>query len=561
MSRRIEIELTSRRDDGTWTWRAAGAKQPKGSLDGALLHEGATVGDVVRADADFTLDGIEILSVLPPKTRSGKPPAETIELLGGTFEPGVRTHLAPKRGGRDRGDRGRGRDRGGRRDRGERGRGGERGERGRGGERDERGRGGERGRGQGRERRRPPREEKPRPKKLRPGREHRKAWLSSLPEDHRIVAEQLSRGGLAAVRREIDVQNEKAKADGSPEVKASALIALAEKLLPDLRIAEWRDRADAALASVDEIDLRDLRTVVVAGVDAAKDSDAMRVLDQLRESLTRRVEQAHADWLTEISSLLGESRVVRALRVASRPPKAGSPLPPDLAQRLANAANEALTGDVTQHRLATVLDAVSRSPVRPKVVFDNVPDKPGDELLEMVRKVASSLPQVAEKFGVSPTARPKRKRKRPRSGSKIPPKPKAAPVASAEASSAAATAGTAPTPTETGDTAPDKPAETPTPTEPADTPPATENPPETNTSGETAATTETTDTAPTPTEPTDTAPAAENPPETNASGEPEAPGPVSSDEGDPGDQPPPAPTPGDSPDTDTDPTSPASDTP
>ncbi len=389
------------------------------------------------------------------------------------------------------------------------------------------------------------------------------------------MAEQLSRGGLAAVRREIDVQNEKAKADGSPEVKASALIALAEKLLPDLRIAEWRDRADAALASVDEIDLRDLRTVVVAGVDAAKDSDAMRVLDQLRESLTRRVEQAHADWLTEISSLLGESRVVRALRVASRPPKAGSPLPPDLAQRLANAANEALTGDVTQHRLATVLDAVSRSPVRPKVVFDNVPDKPGDELLEMVRKVASSLPQVAEKFGVSPTARPKRKRKRPRSGSKIPPKPKAAPVASAEASSAAATAGTAPTPTETGDTAPDKPAETPTPTEtgdtapaaesaptePAGTPPATENPLETNTSGETAATTETTDTAPTPTEPADTAPATENPPETNTSGEPEAPGPVSSDEGDPGDQPPPAPTPGDSPDTDTDPTSPASDTP
>ncbi len=67
MSRRIEVELTSSRDDGVWTWRAAGAKQPKGELDGGLLYEGATVGDVVRADADFDLDGIEILAVLPPK--------------------------------------------------------------------------------------------------------------------------------------------------------------------------------------------------------------------------------------------------------------------------------------------------------------------------------------------------------------------------------------------------------------------------------------------------------------------------------------------------------------
>ena len=30
MSRRLEIELTSTREDGTWTWRAAGAKVPKG---------------------------------------------------------------------------------------------------------------------------------------------------------------------------------------------------------------------------------------------------------------------------------------------------------------------------------------------------------------------------------------------------------------------------------------------------------------------------------------------------------------------------------------------------
>ena len=48
VARRLEIELTSDRADGKWTWRAAGAKQPKGILDGALLPEGVGVGDVVR---------------------------------------------------------------------------------------------------------------------------------------------------------------------------------------------------------------------------------------------------------------------------------------------------------------------------------------------------------------------------------------------------------------------------------------------------------------------------------------------------------------------------------
>ena len=52
MSRRIEIELTSVRPDGTWTWRAAGAQKPKGVLDGALLPAGAAVGQVLKAEAD-----------------------------------------------------------------------------------------------------------------------------------------------------------------------------------------------------------------------------------------------------------------------------------------------------------------------------------------------------------------------------------------------------------------------------------------------------------------------------------------------------------------------------
>ncbi|HET9612317.1 MAG TPA: hypothetical protein VFP06_22070, partial [Acidimicrobiales bacterium] len=99
MSRRIEIELTSARDDGSWTWRAAGAREPRGTLEGAILPEGAEVGQVLRAEVEAYLDGMNVVSVLPPRAPRREP--ERIELKparGG--EPALVTStLAPKRSG------------------------------------------------------------------------------------------------------------------------------------------------------------------------------------------------------------------------------------------------------------------------------------------------------------------------------------------------------------------------------------------------------------------------------------------------------------------------------
>ena len=130
MARRIEIELTSDRGDGTWTWRAAGAKQPKGELDAAVLPESAKVGDVLRADADFAVEGIEILAVLPPKGARKEPERLVVVGTRSDDEPLVTTQLAPKGRGGGRRDRGDWEDRGDRGDRGDR-RGGPRGDRGR----------------------------------------------------------------------------------------------------------------------------------------------------------------------------------------------------------------------------------------------------------------------------------------------------------------------------------------------------------------------------------------------------------------------------------------------
>ena len=181
---RMRIELTSTRDDGAWTWRAAGARQPRGSIDRALLPEGATVGDVLRVEVDQFMDGIEVTSVLHDQEERTAP--ETLEIIGsGRSEPLVTTKLAGRRARRD-GDRS-----GGRRDGDRRGRpDGDRRQR-RDGRADDEGRGASRRGGQTgrRPRKAPTADAKPRARRLRPRRTHRKAAIADLPEDQRHFIE------------------------------------------------------------------------------------------------------------------------------------------------------------------------------------------------------------------------------------------------------------------------------------------------------------------------------------------------------------------------------------
>ncbi|MCB0966962.1 MAG: hypothetical protein KDB37_09030, partial [Ilumatobacter sp.] len=214
MSRRIDIELTSALDDGAWTWRAAGAKQPKGTLDGSILPDGSKVGDELKVEVEQHMDGLTILSVVQGRQKSDK--GDTIELLPAEreFQPVVET-----RAKRERGERRGGEGRGGRRPRRDRGDGDDRrgdGER-RGGRGDGERRGG--GGGGGRNRRgpsfTPPPEvpQRPKPKRLRPGKAHRSEVLAELPEEQRPIAE-LALQGMPAVRQRLREENERAEKDG-----------------------------------------------------------------------------------------------------------------------------------------------------------------------------------------------------------------------------------------------------------------------------------------------------------------------------------------------------------
>ena len=446
MSRRIEIELTSQRPDGSWTWRAAGAREPKGEMAGDLITFAASVGDELTVEAEFHIDGIEIIEAFESKKK--RPMPETLEVLGsGRDQPLVTTHLVSNRKNRDR-DRDSG-DRRGRQDR--------------------RNRGDRRDRDRQESRRE---DDRPKAKRLRPGRTHRQALIDSLSEEQKPVAEKMMRDGISSVEQALRDQRKKARdaaqakkdeaqkaakakkpaaeetanakpiaeaeaakaeptaaqempeataAETAPEAEATPTEATTEdpdaeatpteataaetapdaeatpteataaetapdaetkpakqaakekkpdskpdddfltaagKLLSRMRSAEWRDRVEAALAGIDEIDLRDLRSVVGAAEAGATGDGAKALADELRTKLTERVDREHAEWLAEVAATLADGRMVRALRLSSRPPKAGVPLPQDMVTRLTDAANAALTSDTPSKRWITVLGAV-----------------------------------------------------------------------------------------------------------------------------------------------------------------------------------------------------------
>ena len=426
MSRRIEIELTSARPDGTWTWRAAGAQKPKGVLDGSLLPSGASVGNVLRAEAEQELDGITILSVASTKAKTEK--GGLLELLPSERPFEAVTQQLAKRDRDDRRPRRDGDDRRPRRERGERpgGPAGERRPR-REGETGERRPRRERPEGERRPRFEAPPElpQRPKAKRLKPGRAHRNAVLAELDPAQRPVAERVLQGGIPAVRQAVTEQNRQLAAEGKEEIPAAGLLAIAEQLLPRLRVAEWLDRADAALADLDDLDLRDLRSVVAAAGDpvVARDDSTREVAERLKAALVLKQEKELANWLEDIESALGVGRVVRALKLSSQPPKAGVPFPAELSGRLAAAASSNLTSDALPDRWVAVLEAVAFSPVRAHVKVDQVPQQVSDELRATVTRLGSLLPSVAALFGIEVTSnsQPKPLRPtRPGAGTKAP---------------------------------------------------------------------------------------------------------------------------------------------
>jgi hypothetical protein len=413
MSRRIDIELTSKTPEGSWTWRAAGARQPKGTVEGALVPAGQSVGAVLRADVEVGLEGIEILSLSPAKpVRSPEKVEGRIEVKGTPKRaPDVSVILAPgssrrrdddgerrpRRGG-PRGAGGAGRDGDRRRGRSDGEGRPERGERGERGERPERQRGAESrpsGRRPGDRDGRPSRGERP---ATPTSTVHRNAMLASLRPEQIPVAEQLLRGGLHAVRQAIEAQNAAAKSSGKPPVSSDALLAMADELLPTVRLAEWKDRAAVAQTAGKDYRLRELRAVVTASRTVNLDEEGRTMAKALQESLDQRTAALREEWLARITNALNDGRVQQALEASVRPPEPGTRCPAELAVRLADAAGQAMTAELAPEEWMRLLDTVVASPVRRTVKPVGIPN---DEVAQQAARHASgSVPALAKLLGL-----------------------------------------------------------------------------------------------------------------------------------------------------------------
>jgi hypothetical protein len=221
-----------------------------------------------------------------------------------------------------------------------------------------------------------------------------------LPPEHRPIAEQVIRGGIPAVRTAIHLEGEKATAEGRPAPNADALLAIAEELLPKVKAAEWRDRADAAAKLADDLPLRDLRSIL-DGASAARDEESRNLAANLRDSLERRVETLRTSWIEEIQTNLAENRVVRALRLSARPPEATTKLPADLAAQLTEAAGKAMSADTPSDRWAAMLEAVAASPIRRQVKPEGLPSDATEPLLQAARQQSGRVPALAAMLGIS----------------------------------------------------------------------------------------------------------------------------------------------------------------
>ena len=368
MPNRLDIEITSQSTESSYTWRSAGAKEPKGTIKASLLPSGVAIGDVLKVEADFMLDGIEITAVLPQKIKKGGP--ELLELLGtGKETAGATTSLLKKSSNRKR-----------RKDA-------------RVGPRNKQAKDRKQSRSSKAKTERKDRKpyRSPRGKRLKPSKKYRNEYIESLPELQKPIAKELSGSTIPNLRRTIEKMD-------LPEGFPDALLDYAENLNQQLKMAEWMDKATAVENNIENIDLQDFRSVVASSARWAKSANSIAIKERLELKLNERIDQDHKKWITSIEEALQEEKTVRALNLSSRSPKAGAQLPEAITTRLIEQANKSLNAEATAHRWSIVAEAVAFSPVRQKITPDGLPTEISEELKESIKKHGDRIPQIAKVF-------------------------------------------------------------------------------------------------------------------------------------------------------------------
>jgi hypothetical protein len=395
----MDIEVTSTRPDGSFTWRQAGAKAPKGAGGADVLPADAKVGDVLRAEIDMDMDGPVVVSLSPVKQRERNVTLLTITGSGAEFKPvtEVSTNRRSKSGGDKRGEK----------------RGDKRGDKRSDKRSENRGPADTSRSGAPAAARRqftpPPPElaKRPRAARLHPLNTHRKAVLEALKPEERVLAEKALAGGIGAVRQAVNKQNALLVKEGKPKINSDSLVNLVVEMLPRLRVAEWHDSVEAVEKIIETVDLRDLRAVVARSNDPSlmKDASLNEKRELLRAALDRRQASEMQNWVDDLRAAVDVGRIVAALKIAAQPPKAGSRPPDDLRPRLVALTLEQLSPLTTSDRWVIVLEALAFAPIHNEVVPTGVPATVSPELTATVQRLAPAIPRIAALFGVEVAAK------------------------------------------------------------------------------------------------------------------------------------------------------------
>ena len=467
MSRRIEIEITSLSGDLA-TWRAAGAKLPKGVLQASLIPGGPVIGNVYRADIEQYMEGIEVLSVMAPKTASPLDPRnERLELIPEAKKgPDVVVTYAPKgRGARRDGEQ---RDtdrrdgarregtkrpstrrepREGTRDSSERPARAPRSDQPRSehprSERPARGPRSEHSESATRAEHpaRAPRGEHPQsstrpdrpargPRSDRPGRPgrpegshgpqqapltttHRNVLLATLSPEQLPVAEQLLRGGMPAVRAAVELQNKNASSQGRPTVDPTTIDRIAEDLLKTTNLALWKDRAGGAIGAGRELRLRDLRAVVTSAKTVSLDDEARTQLKELQGALTARVEHLRTQWNEKLEAAITSKNVKDALGLVARPPDVSTRVSADAAGRVVALVSETLSAELDPKVWNEIVELTADTSIRRNVKPLGIPSDESSRSVAVHN--AGAIPELAKLLGmkVPPPPPPTRIVRRP----------------------------------------------------------------------------------------------------------------------------------------------------
>ena len=411
MSRRIEIEITSLNGEVA-TWRAAGAKLPKGVLQASLVPGGPVVGTVYRADVEQYMEGIEVLSVLPAKTASPLDPRkERLELIRSEAPAGAVTVSYASKGRARRGDDDRA-ERGERRDNAKRGPRAPRREGAEGREPRE-GRDGRPSGPRGPRTGRPERTERPRGPIAPPvATIYRNAFLATLSPEQLPVAEQLLRGGMPSVRAAVAEQNKNASAQGRPTVDPTTIERIAEDLLAKTNLAMWKDRAAGAIGAGKELRLRDLRAVVTSAKTVTLDDEARTQLKELQASLTARIDVLRTQWNEKLDAAMAAGDLAEALRLVARPPDMSTRISAEVASALIAALSAALTAEQDVATWMELVTLTVETSIRRNVKPVGIPDDENAKALAV--KNAGAIPELAKLLGMKvppppPIARPARR--------------------------------------------------------------------------------------------------------------------------------------------------------